>query len=306
MKRLKFFLKSLAAIGCVLMTWGCEETIYPTLQQASPVIVVDAWINDLPVTQTIVLTWSQPYFESVVPPAVSGALVSVVDSHGKVFAFTENDSKPGHYEWTPTAFDELTKNVGYKLIISTSTEVFDASSYMGRVPPIDSITFEKDTQPATGNEITRAEFWATDPVGIGDAYWIRTYKNGVPLLKPSEINMAFDAGMSIGGQTDGVTFIAPVRRRINSNDQDEDGVLISPIQAGDSVHVQIHSVTAAGFTFLNELSIQTNRPGGFQELFSTPLANVSTNVVNRNPSGTRAVGFFNVSAVSSSGKRYTP
>lgn len=288
------------------MMLGCEEVIYPDLQEAAPVLVIDAWVNDLPKTQTIIITRSQPYFDAVTPPGVAGALVSLVDSQGKVYTFTENDSKPGFYEWTPTGFDVLTKNVGYKLIITTGAEILEATSYMGRVPKIDSLTFEKDTRPGSSDEITRAEFWATDPAGIGDAYWIRTYKNGIPLLKPSEINMAFDAGMSIGGQTDGVTFIAPVRRRINANDQDDDGVLLSPIVDGDSIQVQIHSVTPAAFTFLTELSIQTNRPGGFQELFSTPLANVSTNIVNTIPGGSKAVGFFNVSAVSSAGKRYKP
>ncbi len=299
-------LKTLFFVGASALMLGCEEVINPNLQEAAPVMVVDAWVNDLPQTQTIIITRSQPYFDAVTPPAVAGALVSLIDSQGKVYAFTENDSKPGYYEWTPTAFDELTKNVGYKLIITTGTDIFEATSYMGRVPQIDSLTFEKDTRPGSSDEITRAEFWATDPAGVGDAYWIRTYKNGIPLLKPSEINMAFDAGMSIGGQTDGVTFIAPVRRRINSNDEDADGALLSPIVDGDSIHVQIHSVTPAAFTFLTQLSIQTNRPGGFQELFSTPLANVSTNIVNTNPGGSKVVGFFNVSAVSSAGKRYKP
>jgi hypothetical protein len=52
------------------------------------------------------------------------------------------------------------------------------------------------------------------------------------------------------------------------------------------------------------VAIQTDRPGGFAELFSTPLANVSTNITNANVNGSKAVGFFNVSAVSSAGKKY--
>jgi hypothetical protein len=70
------------------------------------------------------------------------------------------------------------------------------------------------------------------------------------------------------------------------------------------MHVEIHSLTVAAFTYLTEVSIQTNRPGGFSELFATPLANVSSNVFNVNTNGRRAVGFFNVAAVSSAGKRY--
>ena len=152
--------------------------------------------------------------------------------------------------------------------------------------------------------ITRAEFWATDPLGPGDAYWIRTFKNGLLLNKPSELNIAFDAGFSIGGQSDGVTFITPIRRRINPNEQDEDGVPLNPIENGDSLQVQIHSITPQAFTYLNEVAIQTDRPGGFQELFATPLANVSTNVINTNANGSKVLGFFNVAAVSAAGKRF--
>ncbi|MBL7851446.1 MAG: DUF4249 domain-containing protein [Cyclobacteriaceae bacterium] len=284
--------------------YSCEDVIDPTLQSADPVVVVDAWINNLPGAQTITLTWTQPYFESQIPPAITGATVSVSDDQGKNFLFIENVTKPGHYEWSPSGADTLRVGGKYWLTVITDSDTFQAQSYMGRVPAIDSITYEEDENIATGDPIVRAEFWATDPVGTGDAYWIRSFKNGVPLLKPGEINIAFDAGVSIGGPTDGVMFVAPVRRRINAVDRDEDDQLLSPIENGDSMHVQIHSLTVAAFTYLNEVSIQTNRPGGFAELFATPLANVSTNILNLNTNGRKAVGFFNVSAVSAAGKRY--
>lgn len=283
---------------------SCEDIINPTLQSADPVVVVDAWISNLPGTQTISLTYTQSYFEEALPPALTGALVTVNDDQGKSFLFVENVTKPGHYEWAPSGADSLRVGGKYFLTIITPSDTFQAQSYMGRVPAIDSITYEPDENIATGDPIVRAEFWATDPVGAGDAYWIRAYKNGVPLLKPSELNIAFDAGVSIGGPADGVVFIAPIRRRINANDRNEDDQLLSPIQNGDSMHVEIHSVTVAAFTYLNEVSIQTNRPGGFAELFATPLANVSTNVFNVNSGRPKAVGFFNVAAVSSAGKRY--
>jgi hypothetical protein len=50
---------------------------------------------------------------------------------------------------------------------------------------------------------------------------------------------------------------------------------------------------------MNELRIQTDRPGGFAELFAVPLSNIPTNIYNVNPSGNEALGFFCVSAVSS-------
>lgn len=304
-KSAHFFSISVAAATLAVLI-SCEDVIYPTLESAPEILVVDAWINNKPETQVITLARSQPYFESVTPPGVSGAIVTIVDNHGKLFSFVQDDDTPGSYVWTPAA-GEVFGAVGdsYSLSILVDGETFESTSYMGRVPAIDSITFETDTNLATSDQITRAEFWATDPVGVGDAYWIRTIKNGIPLLKPSELNAAFDSGLSIGGQADGVTFITPVRRRINANDQDADGVTLSPIVSGDSIQVQIHSITVQAFTYLTEVGIQTNRPGGFQELFATPLSNVSTNVLNSNQGGSKVLGFFNVSAVTTAGKRYT-
>lgn len=287
-----------------ILAMSCEDKINPSLEYAAPVLVVDAWLNNKPETQVISLTQSQPYFENSNPAGVSGAVVSVKDPKGKTFSFTEDDKKPGNYLWKP-ALNEVFGTVGdtYTLTIQISGERFESSSRMGRVPPIDSITFEADKRLGSKEPITRAEFWATDPVGTGDAYWIRSYKNGVMLNKPSEINFAYDAGFSEGGVTDGVTFITPIRRRINPNDKDANGKALSPFVGGDSVNVQIHSVTKQAFNYLNQVSIQTDRPGGFQELFSTPLANVSTNISNTNTNGSKALGFFNVSAVSLAGKR---
>jgi hypothetical protein len=284
---------------------ACEDKISPTLETAAPVLVVDAWINNKPEVQAIILNQSQPYFEAVLPTGVSGAVVNVTDDKGKVYAFNEDDKTPGNYLWKPQP-NEVFGSVGrkYKLTVVVNGETFESSSYMGRVPLIDSITFDTEKRTSADEWVTRGQFWATDPPGPGDTYFIRTYKNGILLAKPSEINVAYDAGFSAGGDTDGVTFITPIRRGINSNDQDANGKALSPIISGDSLNVQVHSITLAAFNYLNEVAVQTDRPGGFQELFARPLANVSTNISNTNPRGSTVVGFFNVAAVSMAGKRY--
>ena len=308
MKKLITLNNGLAAVGIFsLLLMSCEDKINPALEYADPVLVVDAWINDRPEPQVISLTMTQPYFENVLPSGLSGAIVTVSDDHGNTYTFTEDDKKSGSYVWKP-ATGEIFGTVGYHytLHVDLNGEKYEAVSRMGRVPTIDSISFDKDKRTGTSDIIVRGEFWATDPQGAGDTYWIRTYKNGVRLDKPSEIVVAYDAGFSAGGLTDGVMFITPIRRGVNARDKDAAGKALSPIVAGDSIHVQIHSVSLAAFNFLNQVKIQTDRPGGFQELFSKPLSNVSTNVVNLNPNGKAAVGFFNVSSVSVFGKRYTP
>jgi hypothetical protein len=298
MKRIVYFLFLASAIFS-----SCEDVINPQLESAEPVLVIDAWINNLPDSQKVILTRTQPYFQNIFPPAVSGATVTITDQNGTVFTFLED--KPGEYVWVPSGNDVFgTLGLNYTLSVQTNGETFVAESRMGRVPVVDSITFFVQEAGQFNDALYQAEFWAKDPIETGDAYWIKFYKNGVQQNKPSEIITAYDAGFTKGGNFSGVEFIPPIRRAINPFDTDENDQLLSPYQVGDSVSVQIHAVTEAAFNFLNEVAIQTDRPGGFSELFSTPLANVSTNIRNTNANGSKVVGFFNVGAVSGLGRKF--
>jgi hypothetical protein len=71
------------------------------------------------------------------------------------------------------------------------------------------------------------------------------------------------------------------------------------------LYVEIHSISNDAFFFLTELALQTDRPGGFAELFAQPLSNVPSNVINTT-GNEKVVGFFNVAAVTSAGRRLDP
>ncbi len=307
-------------VSSALSLFSCETKINPELESAVPVLVVDAWLTNKPGNQTIILTKTQPYFDSSTPPPVTGATVTVTDNSNKVFAFVEDLAKPGYYVWTPVG-NELIGVVGtsYKLSIQTAGETYSAESRMGPTTAVDSITFKKNEPTQQNPDFYRGQFFAKDVLGKGDTYWIRTYKNGALLNKPNDINVAYDAGFDSGGSffsrmgksRDGlrdsailVDFIPPIRGRINPSDKDANDKVLSPYLPGDSVYVEIHSITTPAFNYLQEVSIQTNRPGGFSELFARPIANVSTNMVNSNPNGKKALGFFNVAAVSGKGQKF--
>lgn len=301
--RTQFALLSLSAF----LFFACEDRISPSLEKANPVLAVDAWINNKNEKQIVRLTQTQPYFQNSVPEGVSGALVTITDNEGRNYLFNEDFNKAGDYTWTPPTSSVVFGKIGnsYRLVVQLQNgETYQATSYMGRVPVIDSVTLAFEEKNAFQPDSYIAEFWSTEPAGSGDTYWIKAFKNGTLLNKPAEINIAYDAGFSAGGNFDGVTFITPKRRGVNPNEVDENDEAISPYQPGDSLNVEIHSISIQAFNYLNEVTIQTNRPGGFSELFSTPIANVSTNIFNVNKNGPVAVGFFNVSAVSSKGKRF--
>lgn len=300
----KFIIYSILVIGFLGLI-SCEKKINPELQNADPILVVDAWLTNKSGNQTIVLTKTQSYFDNTLPPAVSGAIVSITDNKGKVFPFNEEPASSGKYIWKPIA-NEVFGTIGnsYTLNIQLQGEVYQSSTKMGRSPEIDSLTIKKNETTQLNPDFYRAQFYARDFAGRGDAYWIRAIKNSVLLNKPADINVAYDAGFSAGGSFDGITFIPPIRGRINPNDKDANDKAVSPYVPGDSVYVEIHSITVEAFNYLQQVSIQTNRPGGFSELFARPIANVPTNIVNTNPQEKPAVGFFNVSAVTGKGKRF--
>ncbi len=290
--------------GTLVIT-ACETVVFPTLPEAEPQLVVDAWVNNKEEPQFIKLSVTQPYFQNTLPPPVSGAVVTISGSDGSLYVFAEADTAAGTYVWVPDAGEHLgTTGVQYTLTVEVMGETFTATTRMGRVPSIDSITFRVEEGNQFIDDLYLAEFWAIDPPEPGDTYWIKAWKNGRLLNKPSEINLAYDAGFSRGSNFNGVNFIAPIRRGINPFDQDAQGRFLSPYMPGDSVYVELHSLSEASFDFLTQVVLQTDRPGGFGELFATPLSNVTSNILNMNPSGKKALGFFNVAAVSGRGRRF--
>ena len=279
----------------LLILISCEDIITPELPTNDPILVVDAWLNNLNEQQKIILSSTQDYLDSTSSPSVSGAIVQVSDDQGNVFDFIE--SVPGEYVWEPTILKNNLGDVGssYTLNIQHDGKEIIAQSTMNRTSTIDSINFVRGQFPEGSYY---AEFWSREEVGIGDAYWIKSYVNGIYQNGLDDIITCIDAGASSEGAViDGIPFIPPIRRGITRFETDDDGDFISPFNEGDSLYVEIHSVTYEAFDFLNKTSIQINRPGGFGELFAVSLSNVPTNLQVVNDNRFPVVGFFNISAV---------
>jgi Domain of unknown function (DUF4249) len=304
---------------CVLAfavtNFSCEDVIDPSLSKSAPLVNVDAWLTDKPEPQIIQVTWTVNYDDNAnLPPAVSGCIVTVTDDLGREYVFIENDQNAdGRYIWTPGAADDVLGGVGRSFTLRVqlpadtpensrySNQIVTATSFMNAAPMIEDITYEFEEGSALNgdNDGYRAEFKGADLPGIGNTYWIRTYKNGVYLNKPSEINIAYDAGTTRDSGFDGVSFIPPIRLGINPNEVDENDDPLPPYELNDTIYIEIHSITEAAFNYLNEVSSSTDRQTGIGSIFSsTPLANTSTNLTS---SGAKVVGFFNTSSVSGKG-----
>ncbi len=279
--------------------FSCEKEITPDLETADPQILVDAFITDQPGEQVIRIANSLPYFTASTLPPVRNASVEIKDDLGTVYIFTEKN-EAGYYVWTPADPDSTFGRVGgeYALEIKTGNSTITSTVYMGRVPEIDTIQFTYEEESPFNAEGYVAEFFAVDPQGVGDTYWIKTFKNGAFLNLPGEINVAYDAAFSAGSNVDGQNFILPIRTSINPLDENEDGSLKPAYLPGDSIRVEIHSISEDAFNFFLQAQEQIDRPGGFGELFAVPLANLPTNLIATGQWENRVVGFFNVATVS--------
>jgi hypothetical protein len=285
---------------------SCEQDIVPQLETAEPQIVIDAWINNSPSPQYIRITETVPYFDSTSYSGIRNATVYIEDNADNT-RYDFNEKSPGVYEWIPsTEHPQLgTIQNSYDLNVEIGEKIYTATSTLNRVPEVDSIVFSYKSETLYPDGYY-AQFYATDLIGPGDTYWIKAYKNGQFLNKANEINLAFDAGFSAGSNIDGITFIGFIRELVNPYDSDDAGENMPPYMPGDSLVVEVHSINYEAFTFLNELRIQTDRPGGFAELFSVPLFNISTNIVSSDPEGSSPVGFFNMSSKSVLGEWLDP
>lgn len=283
MKRLLFFFLPLLALT------ACEDVIDLDTETGPTQLVVDGWVTNQAGPATIKLTQSAAYFDNSVPKPVLGATVTVTDEANVVYEFKDLKSN-GLYVWTPPSKNTPLGHVSgtYWLSIKTNGEEYRATTQIRPVPRIDSVNYYFEKPPVAPQngpaEGYVAEFYARDLFGKGDSYWIKTYKNGKYFNRASDISTAYDAGFSPGGNIDGIIFILPIRQSINKELWTK----------GDSLKVELHSLSDETYYFLQAVNIESSNQG----LFATPPTNIPSNVQNVKASGPKALGFFGGSSMS--------
>jgi hypothetical protein len=263
------------------------------LEDGEPQLVVDAWLSDLDNEQIINLSVSAPYFDDTSERSVNDATVTLTDDDGIVYPF--NYSSDGDYTASP---DSLMIEVGktYTLRVDWRGSVYQSVSLVRPTAPIDSITYSYDQSGLFGppdddapDSIYYSQFWGTDLPGVGDSYWIRSYKNDTIL--DNIINTAYDASTNAGSRTDNVVFIFPIR----VVGIQPDGDRYDYYQPFDTIRVELWSISQEAFVFWQILETQINNGG----LFATPPVNVPTNIEKVSGEGLSALGWFQVSSASS-------
>jgi hypothetical protein len=283
--------KLLYFISFLLLLTSCENEIKVSVKPGPERLVVDAFVNNFYEKQYIRLSKSIPYFNTPgTEPGVSGALVAIADTTGgntKLFVFA--DSGSGKYVFQPNKAtgDTFTMGHQYILLIVEGTDTLISMSKLNATAKIDSIKVNYENGQGLrfkpGNYV---ELIAKDLKGLGNTYWIKTYRNDSFLSRINDLNLAYDMTQTQNGSQDGGLFIWPIRIGALNNFR-------RPWLSGEKIKVEVLSITYETFAFMNEV-INENSNGG---LFSTPPINIFTNIFNLNPKKTRALGgFFCMSA----------
>ncbi|CCH56507.1 hypothetical protein BN8_05852 [Fibrisoma limi BUZ 3] len=275
-------------LASLLLLGGCETVIDANLDEGPAQLSVDGFITDQPGPQTIRLTQTTSYFNNGTPPAATSATVTLTDNVGNTFSFTDSDND-GYYVWQPPTPSATLGQIGrtYQLSIRYQNDEYRATSTINRVPVVDSIIFrEEKLNPLSDETGYQAEFFARDLPGQTDYYRVRYFRNGELQNRPGNIITLENASFQGSADTDGLVFIRPFRQSINPENF---------YDMGDSVTVEIQSITPDAFSFFQSVSGQITNGG----LFATPATNVPTNVVNTTPNGRPATGYFITSAVRS-------
>ncbi|RTQ53471.1 DUF4249 domain-containing protein [Hymenobacter gummosus] len=250
---------------------SCTDVVPVELPDPEPQLAVEGNITDQPGPYTIRLTKTGAYFNGEELPAVRGAELLLADNEGH--AETLRETAPGLYQ-TQTMQGKIGNS--YVLTIRAEGQEYRAATEIKRIPHIDGLTQRTKSGEAGWEDGRYAFYNGPELPGVGDYYRFKIWINGALQNDPDDLTVRAD------DMVDG-RYIGDIE--LNGE----------PLQPGDSVRVQLLSLPQDYFHFLNEMYGQINNVG----LFSTPPANVRSNVVNVNAAGPKAVGYFAGTAVRS-------
>ncbi len=279
-------IKLLLALVTVLSLTSCEDVIQVKLDQGTPLVTVDAFINDMRKPQTVRLTYTDNYFSQKPNDPITNATVVLRDvTIGMDYNFTDVSSN-GNYTFNLTTADTIGR-IGhdYELTVTHQGNVFKSYSKMNRTAQVDSLLVEFHKAGSFGGEEGyRFSFLGVDPVGpVSDFYWIKSYRNGTFFNKGGDINICENAAFGAGA--DGLMFITPVAEGITPRGE--------VFNKYDVCRVEIHSINLETYNFLTQVQTQTTNSG----LFATSPENVKCNVTNTTSDKVKVVGWFCMSAV---------
>jgi hypothetical protein len=256
MKRIHSVFARLAFFAAIGLFFSCEREIDIQLNDAEPRIVIEGWITDMPGPYDFRVSRSAPYLGDGSDELVSGARLIVRDDMGNVDSLIE--VKPGWYQTTHIQGQTMHTYVVEALVDGTT---YRATNYMPRINDILATGFSYNDTMAFGAGYY-VGLLAQEPSGVGDFYQFRFWRNDSLFHGLSDLLVTDD--VLVDGQLS--PFLFPY-----------------PNEIGDTIVVEVRSLSASSYDFYVTLFQQGSGSGG-------PFASAPDNLLTNFDNG--AVGWF--------------
>lgn len=273
-KQLKNMSLSLMAI-VILVFSACEETVTIETNDLDERVVIEGLITNQQ-NHYVKLTRTRSFYATGPAEAIENALVSVSDDNGNTFQFvhnpTDNPEQDGFY-YPVNSFQGQIGSI-YTLDVQVDGEQYGAREELLPVTAIDSLTIilnqEEFEDPEEEGRFYEVLFYASEPQDRKDQYLFKFYRDG-EIVKDFPTDIYFSDDILLGEKID-------------------DLEIAGYYAIGETVTVEMYSLTQEAFIFYSDLFNLLNNDGG---MFSPPPANPRTNLSNG------ALGYFQVSALDS-------
>jgi len=264
---------------CLLLMSACQKVIKIDLNDTDPRLVIEAWIYDTPGPYEVKLSETTSYFNPELSAGISNAQIVISDDAGQVDTLIY--VSPGTFE---TKHLQGYPGRTYTLKVFYQDKLYEASTYLPPVVPIDSLGYMRAEDSFFGTEGKYlVTFFAHEPQHEQNWYRFNVYKYSLVLNADSLVN-ARAADWMI---TDDLVLKGDVI----------DLPFPQEFDPGDSVTVHMLSLSLPAYEFLFAMHNQIISDGG---MFSPPPANPKNNISGG------ALGYFGASSKASKGVRINP
>lgn len=228
---------------------GCEKIVDLKLDNATPIVVIDASINDLNENQIVKISKTYNFTEPNRFNGVGGAVVVLTTPEGNSINYTE--TSPGIYQ---TIKMKGIPGKRYRLDVSLEGETYTAYSTMPSKVTLDSLTFKKFNFFGEENDYLAVNY--NDPPGINNQYRYILKVKGV--IEEDKVN----------------------EDRFNDGNKVSDVIFydVNDLVAGDKLDVEFQCIDRNVYRYFYSLG-QNNGSGGPPVSPSNPVSNFSNNTL---------------------------
>lgn len=255
-----------------LIITSCEDVIDISVPAAPERLVIEASLDwekgTIGNNQTIKLSTSTPYFETMINNNVIGASVKVTNlNSGLEYIFT--DQNDGTY--TISNFVPVISNT-YALEVIYNEETYTATETMTSVPEINSI--EQSIEGGFDDEVLDVTIFWDDPEDEENFYFVKFIEEGdlFPILEDESDEFSNGNEMDEFFEKD----------REDDDDQEE-------FNPGDVVDISLYGISERYYNYI-QLLIEQYDSGG--DPFSSTPAEIRGNCINITSPDNYAFGYF--------------